>query len=127
MAHAHAQQGEDKVEPFWWSLFGAGGIVAAMLVPAHILVQNLLGAAGLPVATSDYDRARRLTAHPLVRLYLLVLTTLPLFHWAHRFRYYLMDVGIMGARRAIAMLCYGSAVAGALGAVRILLRQPGKE
>ena len=101
--NAHHGEGEDKVEPFWWSLFGAGGIVAAVLVPAHILVQNLLGAAGVPAATSDYDRARKLTAHPVVRLYLLVLTTLPLFHWAHRFRYYLMDFGILGARRAIAM------------------------
>src|SRR5579871_2081469 len=115
----------EKIEPLWWSLFGAGGIVAAVLVPAHILVQNLLGQAGLPVATASYDRARRLSAHPLVRLYLFVLTTLPLFHWAHRFRYYLLDFGIMGARRPIAVLCYGSAIAGTLGAARTLLRLPG--
>ena len=123
----HTEQGEDKVEPFWWSLFGAGGVVAALLVPAHILVQNLLGAAGAPVATSDYDRARNLTANPLVRLYLLVLTTLPLFHWAHRFRYYVMDYGLMGGRRVIATLCYGSAVAGTLGAARTLLRRPDQD
>ena len=48
---AHAQRGEETSEALWWSLFGAGGIVAAMLTPAHVLLQNLLGSAGLPVAT----------------------------------------------------------------------------
>lgn len=117
----HTHEGPDRVEPFWWSLFGAGGVVAALLVPAHVLTQNVLGALGVPVATARYGRARALSANPLVRLYLLALTALPLFHWAHRFRYYLMDLGVMGARRPIAVLCYGSAIAGTLGAARTLL------
>ena len=117
--------GQDKTEPFWWSLFGAGGIVAATFVPAHILVQSILGALGVPTATASYERTRRLAANPLVRLYLLVLTALPLFHWAHRFRYYVMDFGVLGARRLIAVLCYGTALAGTLSAARTLRRLPG--
>ncbi len=124
MQYEHS--GEDKTEPFWWSIFGAGGIVAATMVPAHILVQNILGALGVPAATSDYRRARNLTAHPLVRLYLLVLTTLPLFHWAHRFRYYVMDLGVLGARRQIAVIFYGAAIVGSLGAANVLRRLPGR-
>src|SRR5437667_453782 len=48
MAHEH--HGEESGEALWWSLFGAGGIVAAMLTPAHVLLQNLLGAVRLRVA-----------------------------------------------------------------------------
>ena len=124
---AHAQHGEETSEALWWSLFGAGGVVAALLTPAHVLVQNLLGTAGLPVATSRYERARALSANPLVRAYLFTLTVLPLFHWAHRFRYVLIDLGVKGARRPIAALCYGTAIAGAFGAAGTLLRLPGTE
>jgi fumarate reductase subunit D len=124
---AHAQTGEETSEALWWSLFGAGGVVAALLTPAHVLLQNLLGAAGLPVATARYERARTLSANPLVRAYFFALTVLPLFHWAHRFRYVLIDLGVKGARRPIAALCYGTAIAGALGAAGTLLRLPGME
>ena len=76
------------------------------------------------MATSSYERTRGLTANPLVRAYLFALTALSLFHWAHRFRYYLLDFGILGARRPIAVACYGTAIAGTLGAARTLLRLP---
>jgi fumarate reductase subunit D len=123
---AGSEHGKQTNEPLWWGLFAAGGMVAALFTPVHILVQNLLGGAGAPVATSDYERTRALAANPLVRLYLLVLTALPLFHWAHRFRYYLLDLGVQGAREPIAILCYGSAIAGMLNGIRTLLRLPGK-
>ena len=118
------ESGPDRIEPFWWSLFAAGGGITAMFAPAQILVQNLLGGAGLPVATTSYERSRALASNPLVRAYIFAFTSLSLFHWAHRFRYYLLDFGITGARRAIALLCYGTAVAGTVGAARTLLRLP---
>jgi fumarate reductase subunit D len=121
---AHTEHGGSASEPMWWGLFAAGGMVAALLAPAHILLQGLLAGMGLPVATSRYARARSLSANPLVRVYLFVLVTLPLFHWAHRFRYYVMDVGIMGARQPIAIMCYGGAIVGTLRAARTLLRWP---
>ena len=120
-------QGPDRTEPFWWGLFAAGGGLTALFAPAHLLFQHLLGPGGLPVATAKYRRARALTANPLVRLYLFALTSLSFFHWAHRFRYYVMDFGILGARRTIAALCYGSAILGALGAARTLIRLPGRD
>ncbi len=120
-------QGPDRTEPFWWGLFAAGGGITAIFVPAHILFQHLLGLGSIPAATSSYGRTRGLVANPLVRLYLFALTSLSLFHWAHRFRYYLLDFGVMGARRFIATLCYGSAILGTLGAARTLLRLPGRD
>jgi fumarate reductase subunit D len=122
---AYAQDHEESAtEPMWWGLFAAGGMVAALVTPAHLLVQSLLGALGLPVATSYYGRARNLTANPLVRAYLFLAVTLPLFHWAHRFRYYVMDLGITGARGPIAVLCYGTAIVETLRAARTLLWWP---
>ena len=29
---------EKTTEPFWWGLFSAGGVVAAFLVPIHIIL-----------------------------------------------------------------------------------------
>jgi fumarate reductase subunit D len=121
---AERQRAIDEQEPLWWGLFAAGGMVAAMCTPAHILLQGLLGRLGLPVATERYGGAERLARSPLVRLYLFVLTALPLFHWAHRFRFYLLDLGVMGAQRLVARLLYGSAILGALGGLRVFLRRP---
>jgi fumarate reductase subunit D len=118
------EEGPDKTEPFWWGLFAAGGGIAALFAPAQILFGQLLDM--LPVATASHERIRRLVANPLVRLYLFALTSLSLFHWAHRFRYYVLDFGVMGARHAIATACYGSAILGTLSAARTLLRLPGK-
>lgn len=120
-------QKPDRTEPLWWGLFAAGGGITALFLPAQILVQNLVGVGPLPAATASYARTRRLTANPLVRLYLAALVSLSLFHWAHRFRYYVMDFGVLGARRLIAMLCYGTAIIGTLKAARTLLRLPGSE
>jgi len=51
--------------------------------------------------------------HSLVRLYLFVLVSLPLFHWAHRFRYTLYDgLQLKHLTALIAVLCYGTAFIG---------------
>ena len=108
-------------EPFWWSLFSAGGVVAALLVPIHIL---LIGIAWplemLPADALEFSRMQALLAHPLTRLYCFVLISLPLFHWAHRFRFTLLDLGLHGAAMLIAVLCYGAAIAGTIVAALTL-------
>lgn len=121
------ETGQDRAEPFWWGLFAVGGGMSALFTPAHILFQHLLDLEAVPAATSSYSRTRALLSNPLVRLYLFMLTSLSFFHWAHRFRYYVLDFGMTGARRLIAGLCYGSAIAGTLGAGRTLLRLPARD
>src|SRR5262249_21346096 len=105
-------------EPFWWALFGAGGMVAALLMPVTIIITGVLVATGA-IAPSDLYK---LLQHPLTRLYLFVLISLPLFHWAHRFRFTLVDLGLKSAKGLIAVLCYGSAVVGTVAAALLLLR-----
>ncbi len=59
--------------------------------------------------------------HPLARLYLFVLISLPLFHWAHRFRYTLYDgLQLKHLTRFIAVICYGAALAGSAAAAYTL-------
>jgi fumarate reductase subunit D len=104
------------MEPFWWALFGAGGTVAALLVPIHIFLHGI----AVPLGWVSINPS--LFGHPLVKLYFFVLISLPLYHWAHRFRYTLYDLGVKGMRQLIAVLCYGSAVVGTIATLWILWR-----
>ena len=108
-------------EPIWWSLFSAGGVVAAFLIPIHIILTGIAWPLGLlPPETLDYSRVQALVSHPIARLYCFVLISLPLFHWAHRFRFTLMDLGLHGMNTLLAVLCYGSAIAGTVAAAIVL-------
>ena len=107
-------------EPFWWSLFSVGGVVAAFLVPVHLLLFGL----AIPLGWVSVSHARMLAliGQPLVKVYLFALIALPLYHWAHRFRFLLEDLGLHGLRAPLAVLCYGSAIAGTVATLWVLLR-----
>lgn len=110
-----------SIHPLWWSLFGAGGTVAALLVPVHILLTGIALPAGWLDQALSYERLLALVTHPLARLYLFVLISLPLFHWAHRFRYVVHDLGLKGVRPIVAVASYGGAIAGSLVAAFVLI------
>jgi fumarate reductase subunit D len=100
------------IEPFLWTLFSAGGVVAAVLIPAHLFLFGLAFPLGW-LRPPSYEFLHGLLRSPLVRLYLFVLCALPLFHWAHRFRYTLYDgLQIKHLNEVIEALCYGGAVLG---------------
>ena len=108
-------------EPIWWSLFSAGGVVAAFLIPIHIFLTGVAWPLGwLPGDPLEFDKVQSLLSHPLARFYCFVLISLPLFHWAHRFRFTLADLGLRGANMLIAVLCYGAAIVGTVVAARVL-------
>ncbi len=109
-------------EPFWWSLFAAGGAVAAFLAPVQIFLTGIVAAQGWAGESFAYARVLALASHPLSRLYLFVLISLPLFHWAHRFRFTLVDLGVRAERGPVAVACYGAAVAGTIVAALVLIR-----
>lgn len=96
----------------FWLLFSAGGVVAAMLLPVHALLFGL----AFPLSwlhAPAYDTAAALLKSIPVRVYLLILCSLPLFHWAHRFRYTLYDgLQIKHLNEVIFVMCYGGALAG---------------
>ena len=96
----------------WWFLFAQGGVIAAILVPVHILVQGILGPLGIvPVVDRYYDTWVRVLGNPIVKLYLLVLIALPFYLFAHRLRYFLVDLGVPAARSLPAqVIFYGGAI-----------------
>ena len=107
----------------WWFLFAQGGVIAAILIPVHVLVQGILGPLGIvPVVDRHYDTWVRVLSNPLVKLYLLVLIALPFFHFAHRLRYLLVDFGVPAAKSVPAQVVfYGGAVVVAVVTIWVLL------
>ena len=106
-----------SIEPFWWSLFSAGGVVAALFLPVTMV---LIGIA-VPTGLIPADRMHELMHHPLARAYLFLVISLPLFHWAHRFRYAVADLGLKGLDGVLAVACYSTAIlASALAALFLI-------
>ena len=99
-------------EPFLWALFSAGGVVAAFLIPVLLVLYGLAFPLGW-LEAPGYQRTLELVRHPLTRIVLFVLCSLPLFHWAHRFRFTLYDgLQIKHLNELINFFCYGGAIAG---------------
>jgi fumarate reductase subunit D len=109
--------GPDRTAPLFWLLFAAGGTASAMLLPVLVFVTGLAVPMGW---VSDEDLAA-LVANPLARLILVGLVFLFLFHWAHRFRYALVDLGL-GVVGSQAWVLYGIALAGTVLAGLAALR-----
>jgi fumarate reductase subunit D len=108
---------------FWWFMFAQGGVIAAVLIPVHILVQGVLGPLGfVNVVDRHYDTWINVLGNPIVKLYLLVLIAVPFFHFAHRLRYLLVDLGVPAAKSIPAQaIFYGGAVAVTLITIWVLL------
>ena len=103
-------------EPIWWSLFSAGGMVAAMIFPILIIITGILIPFGLAGENPlNFERIHTAVAHNnYVKLIFFIVISLPLFHWAHRFRFTLVDVGLKSISTLISILCYGGAIAGTI-------------
>ena len=109
---------------FFWTLFSAGGVVAAFLMPIHILLFGIAFPLRL-LPAPYYETLAALVAHPLTKIYLFVLCSLPLFHWAHRFRFTLYDgLQIKHITEVIFVFCYGTAIVGSALAAYLLWALP---
>jgi fumarate reductase subunit D len=108
---------------FWWFMFAQGGVIAALLIPVHVVLQGILGPLGVvPVVDRHYDTWVNVLGNPLVKLYLLVLIAVPFFHFAHRLRYLLVDLGLPAAKGVPAQVVfYGGAVVVTLVTIYVLL------
>lgn len=113
-----------RLTPLLWGLFSAGGTVAAFLFPVHLFLTGLAFPLGW-LDPPNYEFSLNLLKYPLARFYFFVLISLPLFHWAHRFRYTLYDgLQIKHLTVLIVTLCYGSALVGTAIAAWTLLNIP---
>lgn len=107
-------------EPLLWTLFSAGGVVAATFIPIHVFLFGIAFPLGWLNGPS-YEQLMGLARTPLVRIYLFILCSLPLFHFAHRFRYTLYDgLQVKHLNEVIFVLCYGSAITGTVLAAYLL-------
>ena len=94
--------------------------MAALLFPVHVLLTGLAVPLGWLDAPS-YESVRGLVRNPVARLYLFVFISLPLFHWAHRFRYALYDgLRVKHLTPLVVVLCYGTALVGTVTAASVL-------
>jgi len=99
-------------EPFFWSLFSAGGMITALLAPVLIVTVGFL----IPADKVEFDRLETIFTNPLGRLALVGFAFLVFFHWAHRFRHTLLEIGLKPFGLPIAVTCYLSALAGSVWA-----------
>src|SRR5262245_30742118 len=111
---------KETVEPFLWTLFSAGGVMAALFLPILLLLFGLAFPLGW-VTPPSQEHLLAVVGHPLPRLVLFGVCTLALIHAAHRVRYTLYDgLQIKHLNEVINLLCYGGALAGSVAAAYLL-------
>lgn len=109
--------------PFFWLLFGAGGMVSALLGSALVIITGLATPLGLVLGSDfmDYARMQALAQNLVGKGFVLVVIALFAWHAAHRIFHSLHDVGIPSGTLA-KLLCYGSALVMTLVTAYSLLR-----
>ena len=110
-------------EPLWWSLFSAGGVVAALFLPIMILLSGI----AMPLGWVDgdvfsYQRVLGLVSHPIARIFFFVLISLPLFHTAHRMHAALSDPWLKHMEPLLSVGLSGGAFASAVVTAMLIFR-----
>jgi fumarate reductase subunit D len=99
--------------PIYWSLFGAGGMLSALVGPgvvAAILADKL-----------DYAHAHAFAQNIVGKAFLFAIASLFLWHAAHRIFHTIHDFDIKPGLGSW-FLCYGVALAGTIVSASALLR-----
>jgi fumarate reductase subunit D len=99
--------------PIYWSLFGAGGLISALIGPGIV--------ATLMMDKVHYPGALALSHNVLGKLFLFVVASLFLWHAAHRIFHTIHDFGVKPGIGSW-LLCYGVALGGTIVAASALLR-----
>lgn len=110
-------------KPVVWLPFAAGGMLAALLLPAVMLVLLLDGFGVLAPGALAHARVLAFVAHPLAAVALFASIVLIVWHAAHRLRMTAQDLGVRapGPRRRLARACYLLAAIGTVMAAGALL------
>ena len=103
-------------KPIFWSLFAAGGTLAAFLAPVLVFLFLLTALGHVPELLS-YAHLHAFAAHWFGKIFLLGVIALFLWHAAHRLRVTLHDFGFR-QDASVAIVVYSMA---AIGTVLSLL------
>jgi fumarate reductase subunit D len=108
--------------PIFWGLFGAGGMLSALLGPMLVFITGIAVPLGLllPSDLMSYPRMLAFAQHWAGKGFVFILIALFIWHAAHRIFHSLHDVGIRTGALS-KLLCYGGALVVTLLALRGLL------
>lgn len=104
--------------PIFWALFGAGGMLSALVGPVLVFITGIAVPLGflLPGDLMSYPHMLGFARHIVGKLFILAVIVLFLWHAAHRIFKSLHDVGIHPSPGS-KLACYGSALVGTVVAV----------
>ena len=82
--------------PIFWSLFGAGGMLAALIGPMLVFITGVAVPLGLilPPDAMSYPRMLAFAQHGIGKGFLFAVVALFLWHAGHRIFHSLHDIGI---------------------------------
>ena len=100
-------------EPIFWSLFGAGGVLTALILPVTILITGILVPLGLTgPEVMSYARMQAFVDGFIGKVLVWSLISLTLWHALHRVYHGLHDLGVDTSSSLYKWLAYGSAFVG---------------
>jgi len=118
------RRGPNRLQGLLWVGFANAAVLCALVVPAHILVQGVLGPLGLvPSFDHKYSTFASALSNPLVKIYLLVVIAASFYLFGHRTRYVIHELGVHG-KLAVGAVMYGLAAAGTVLAGYLLFTLP---
>ena len=108
--------------PIFWLLFGAGGMLSALLGPMLVFITGLAVPFGWPLGTDlmAYPRMLALAQNWAGKSFFFVVIALFAWHAAHRILHSLHDIGIHAGTTA-KLACYGAALVVTLAVATSLL------
>lgn len=96
-------------EPIFWLLFGAGGMLAALIGAMLVFITCFAEPLGvLPPETFAYANMQGFARHLLGKAAIVVVVSLLFWHAVHRIFHSLHDLGIHAGTKA-RLACYGTA------------------
>lgn len=108
-------------EPVFWALFGAGGMVVALVIPAMVIVTGFAWPLGLMSdGALSHARMTGFAGSLPGALALFAVISLTLWHAAHRIFHSLHDFGVTRGLGAWKVTCYGAALLGTLWTLAVL-------
>jgi fumarate reductase subunit D len=106
-----------STEPLFWSLFAAGGVIVALLVPALIVLTGFV----VPAERIEFSRLEDIFRQPVLKIALFGLAASTFLHWANRFRHTLSDMGLRRFRTPLTVASYTAALVGSAWTAAVLV------